>query len=359
MSNKIVIALVGLAVILTAGSGVTGCGQSQKPIEGSIVSRISISPEEITLAPNGFQQFYAAFYDSLNNIVTNESVTISWGVSGDIGTINQNGTFTATATGDGQVTASARGISGTASISVVNGTPPGDFQLTAVGEKLFPSRTFSISWTAPEATTNSLAKFDVYAHIIIEGEEARDDSWGYLKKDIDASMTSTEVAITYDGIYDIKVRAIDSKGLWRDSDVGSSSGDTRDPSRILRAEIDAIPPLGFTLEDPPDGFVIYGKDARIRWSEAQDINIDRYELTVSTNVNDILSSAIYSATFEATATREVWLRNLPGGKYYTYIIAYDKADHYCRLNGTTDVAGYAWPDLASSWKGAWPSFEID
>jgi len=245
-------------------------------------------------------------------------------------------------------------------VQIFGASPPTDFRLTKTGDQLVPSRTFTISWTTSEADWYGLKKYEVYCRIVHEGMDENDENtWVYLKKDIPPTAASTTVDLSYDGLYDIKVRAIDNNGNWRDSDGGSSSGDTKDPSRNLRVHIDAIPPLGFALESPPDGFRIDGKDVRIAWSEAQDKNLDHYDVVVGTDPNDIHGTAVYSATFEATATREVWLRDLPRSKYYIYIAVYDKAGHYCRLDGQTDVPGYAYPQMASSWGAAWPFFEID
>ncbi|MEA3494010.1 MAG: Ig-like domain-containing protein [Candidatus Margulisiibacteriota bacterium] len=245
-------------------------------------------------------------------------------------------------------------------VQIFGASPPTDFSLTETGEQFVSGRTFTISWATSEADWYGLKKYEVYGRTIYEGmDESSEESWVYLKKNISPSENSVEITLPYDGIYDVKVKAVDNNGNWRDSDGGSSSGDSRDSSRILRATIDAIPPLGFTLEDPPDGYLIDGKDVRIAWSEAQDENLDYYELVVGIDIDDIHESAIYSATFEAAATREVWLKDLPIGKYYIFMATFDKAGHYCQVNGTTDVAGYSWPDLASNWAGKWPSFEID
>jgi len=359
LSRKIIIANIILIVILTIG--VVGCGKITKVNESSNseISRIAILPEEIILAPNGFQQFKAILYDSGNNVVTNESTIVSWSVSGNIGTIAQNGTFTAAIVGDGQAVASVGNIQGTANVKVIDGAPPSDFQLTEVGEKLFPSRTISISWTIPEATAGSLVKYDVYSRMVEEGMNENDERlWVYLKKDISPSTNSTEIPLPYDGIYDIKVRVVDSKDLWRDSDGGSSSGDPRDPSRILRAEIDATPPLFFSMIYPGYGRSLDAKDVRIAWNETQDENLDYYEVIVGADPNNMHGSAIFSATFEATASRECWVRNLERGVYYIYLAAYDKAGHYRRIDGKTDIPEFDLERI-NKWPAAWPSFEID
>jgi len=244
-------------------------------------------------------------------------------------------------------------------VQIFGASPPTDFRLTKTGNQLVPGLTFTISWTTSEADWYGLKKYEVYGRIVEEGMDENDEKlWVYLKKDILPSVNSAEISLLYDGIYDIKVRAVDNNGNWRDSDGGSSSGDSRDPSRILRAQIDATPPLFFSMTYPGYGRSLDAKDVRIAWNETQDENLDYYELIVGTDPNNMHGSAIFSATFEASASRECWVSNLERGIYYIYLAAYDKAGHYRRIDGKTDILEFD-VERENKWAAAWPSFEID
>ena len=242
-------------------------------------------------------------------------------------------------------------------VQIFGVSPPTDFHLTETGNKLFSGNTFVINWTTSEADWYGLKRYDVYTRIVKEGmDESDENSWVYLKKNIPTTENSTEVTLPSDGVFDIKVRAMDNNGNWRDSDGGSSSGNSRDNARILRAEIDTYPPKSFSISNIYDGQYFDEGKVIITWNPANDVNLDHYELCIGTDQNDVHGSAVYSATYESTVTScEV---NLSGGIYYIYMAAHDKAGHIRRLDGSTDVPESNL-DLTSTWKGKWPCFEID
>ncbi|MFC1552875.1 beta strand repeat-containing protein, partial [Candidatus Latescibacterota bacterium] len=75
---------------------------------------LTLTPTEVILHAGDTQQFVATAFDE-----NNDPAEITWSVSGDIGTVDENGLFTAGETaGSGTVTASAVGLTETAEVTV-------------------------------------------------------------------------------------------------------------------------------------------------------------------------------------------------------------------------------------------------
>jgi len=243
------------------------------------------------------------------------------------------------------------------SITVDN--PPQDFYLlTSTTEVISPTKDYALSWTSASLhygpTWNHLKEYQVLGRKL----DWKEGEYGVLVNRIRPDATSTTVNLMVDDTWQIKVRAIDEEGNWCDSDGTNSAGYAGDPKRLITVKVDSTPPNIFTISYPwYDGQKFDAKDVRIAWEEALDANLDHYELVVGTDPNDIHGSAIFSAEIPATATREVWLRNLQRGRYYIYMIAYDKAGHWRRLDGKTDVPEWD-HDLTYAWDGKWPAFEV-
>lgn len=351
-----------ILVVLTFVMGIMGCGQNNNidtPIPG--VSRISITPEETTLAPNGSQQFNLSYYDQNNNIVTNESAAISWSVSGSVGTITQNGTFAATAVGNGQVVARAGSLSCSSNIAVVDGTPPDDFDLIVSSYEVFASnQECLISWHH-SSSKDGLKMYQILGCNVDQNET----TFGVLKNVIDPSSTSTFVNLLLDENWKIKVRAVDNNGLWSDSDGTSAAGDKGDSARILRVKVDLTPPLFFEASNfysyPSSdgkfrGVFFDNPKEPIRWNIAQDKNLDRYEIAICTDPDNLSSTTVFAKTVEAgTISCEV---SLPTGFYFANIVAYDKAGHYRTITGKTDIPDFD-KDLSSGWAYSLPIFGIN
>lgn len=93
-----------------------GCGEVSH-----LLNKIKISPSSATVDIGGTQAFTATGRDEAGNIV---SFTPTWSVTGGIGSIEGSGltiTFLANATGEGRVYATAEGVSGFASVTVITG----------------------------------------------------------------------------------------------------------------------------------------------------------------------------------------------------------------------------------------------
>jgi len=147
--------------------------------------------------------------------------------------------------------------------------------------------------------------------------------------------------------FEIKVKAYDSVGNWRDSTGAVNEAKyTFDNSKS---------PSAFSLIRPYIGEHIDGKIVTITWNSATDSDLNYYELCIGTDPNDIHASAVYSITLPVLATRcDVYL---PRGTYYIYMIAYDKVGHFRRLDGKTDIPEYD-KDLTYAWTEKWPMFEV-
>jgi hypothetical protein len=82
------------------------------------ISKVTITPASMTLAPKGATQYTATAYDNSGNIVPNMKFT--WSVTPPtLGTITENGYFSATeVTGTGTINAEAYGIKGMSNITI-------------------------------------------------------------------------------------------------------------------------------------------------------------------------------------------------------------------------------------------------
>lgn len=83
------------------------------------VKRVVVLPSSINLKVNDTQAFSAQVYDESDNLIP--QIPVSWAVVGDIGIITQTGLFTALKEGQGQVTATAGGVIGIATVVVTKG----------------------------------------------------------------------------------------------------------------------------------------------------------------------------------------------------------------------------------------------
>ncbi len=74
-------------------------------VTAGVLATLTVSPNTPTLTADDTQQFTAAGVDADGNAAS--SGTITWSITGDIGTINSTGLFTATTVGTGTVTATS------------------------------------------------------------------------------------------------------------------------------------------------------------------------------------------------------------------------------------------------------------
>ena len=107
---------VGSGVVTATYGGIIGTAPVAV-IDGSVVS-VSISPASASVTSGATQQFAVSVLDSGGNTV---AVTPAWSVSGGIGTMAADGTFTAGTAGSGSITATVNTVSQTASVTVTPG----------------------------------------------------------------------------------------------------------------------------------------------------------------------------------------------------------------------------------------------
>jgi len=79
------------------------------------VSAVQVTPSSVALNVGAQQQYTVTVLDSSSQVV---ALTPTWTVTGGVGTVDQNGVFTATSAGSGQVTATVAGVSGSGDVTV-------------------------------------------------------------------------------------------------------------------------------------------------------------------------------------------------------------------------------------------------
>ena len=115
---------------VTASSGSVSGTASVTVTTPQTLTSIAVTPPSASVAVGSTQQFTATELDQNGNPMATQPSSYSWGVSGG-GSINGSGLFTASAAGGPYtVTASASGLSGTASVTVTQAAA-GDFTISA------------------------------------------------------------------------------------------------------------------------------------------------------------------------------------------------------------------------------------
>ncbi|WFN34534.1 right-handed parallel beta-helix repeat-containing protein [Methanogenium sp. S4BF] len=98
-----------------AGSGYSVVGA----VSGPVPDRIEVEPTTVQVAVGDVYHFAATAFDALNNVIS--GLTFLWASSNEgVGTIDENGNFTALAPGTTDVTASRLSIVGTSAVTVVS-----------------------------------------------------------------------------------------------------------------------------------------------------------------------------------------------------------------------------------------------
>ncbi|HEX8698194.1 MAG TPA: hypothetical protein VF815_05115, partial [Myxococcaceae bacterium] len=143
-------------------------GSADVTLTAGNLARIIVTPATVNLEPRGTYQFSAQGQDSDGNTV---AITPAWSIVNDAGSINQNGLFTATRIPGAypeSVVATAQGISGAASVTVVPGgihrvvISPQDPTVAVRGTVTFTAKAF-------DAFDNELSPFAATWEIINGG----------------------------------------------------------------------------------------------------------------------------------------------------------------------------------------------
>ncbi len=86
-----------------------------------VVDAVDVSPNVVNLAPGDMQQLTATPRDAAGDAIT--GLSISWSTSNaPVATVDDSGNVAAVANGDAVITATASGVSGTATVQVVSGS---------------------------------------------------------------------------------------------------------------------------------------------------------------------------------------------------------------------------------------------
>ncbi|WP_214021214.1 Ig-like domain-containing protein, partial [Methanoculleus sp.] len=112
----------GTATITAATAGVSGTATVtvNASAEEPVLDRIEVTPAAVTLEIDGTEQFFATAFDESGNEMT--GVEIAWTSDNEtVGTIGESsGLFTAHAAGTANVTATAEGVTGSATVTVTD-----------------------------------------------------------------------------------------------------------------------------------------------------------------------------------------------------------------------------------------------
>lgn len=141
-----------LVLILLGFVFVAGCGVDENTFT------LTISPTTATIGINKTRQFYASAHDLQNNVIIKP---ITWSVSGDIGTINESGLFSASSSiSNGTVTASSGNISASCAVTLTDkGTISGRVRNSSANN--VPNLT--ITFTGPSSLTTSTDNLGNYS----------------------------------------------------------------------------------------------------------------------------------------------------------------------------------------------------
>jgi PGF-pre-PGF domain-containing protein len=112
----------GIVAITATADGISGSAAVAVSAEESVLESITVAPTAAALEINDTELFEATALDQFGNAMT--GVEVTWTSSNTtVGTIAENGTFTALAAGTATITAAADEVSGTATVTV-NGEEP-------------------------------------------------------------------------------------------------------------------------------------------------------------------------------------------------------------------------------------------
>lgn len=179
------------------------------------LAQIAVVPSSARLYPGGGARFAAKPLDAAWNPVLLGVGELSWSVSGSVGTVDGTGRFSATAPGVAQVAATARGVTGAATVEVVpDTTPPVAAQPLAEparGIGIERSVPVTISWAAAVETESGVASYELersvdggeYAAVVLPSPTA----------------TSVRLGLPRSRTYGFRLRAIDragNAGAWVD-----------------------------------------------------------------------------------------------------------------------------------------------
>ncbi len=178
------------------------------------LAALNVQPGSRTVYTNFALDFQAGGMDSAYNPVSLVAGQIGWSVSPAIGTIDAAGHFVATAPGTGQVSASANGVTGSATITVLADSSAPVAQPPRVtlpaGSRIGATVPVTIAWDAANDVGSGVASYELQRSV--DGH-----AWVTMPKASPAAR-STVLSMPRNRTYQFQVRAVDvagNVGAWQ------------------------------------------------------------------------------------------------------------------------------------------------
>jgi hypothetical protein len=178
------------------------------------LSVLNVQPGSRALYRNGTLDFTANGMDAAYNPVPLGAGQVSWSVSPPIGTIDSVGHFVATTPGEGQIVASANGVTGAAPITVLSDT---DAPVATAPRATLPSGRgigsgvpVTVAWDAATDIGSGVASYELQRSV--DGQ-----AWATMPKASPAAR-STTLTMPRNRTYQFQVRAVDvagNVGAWQ------------------------------------------------------------------------------------------------------------------------------------------------
>lgn len=192
----------------TSERGVTNSIQVVSNVPTGPLSALVVQPGILSLYRNGTARFAFKAVDAGYNAVPLTSGQVSWSLTAPIGTVDAAGGFVATSPGTGQVVATANGVTGAATITVLDDSTapvaaPPRVNLpveSAIGTGI----TLSIDWEAAVESGSGVVSYELQRSV-------NGKAWTTMPK-ASAAARSTMLTMPRDRTYQFQVRAVDLAG---------------------------------------------------------------------------------------------------------------------------------------------------
>ena len=188
--------------------GVTNSIQIVSSAATGPLAALAVQPGAASVYRNGTVKFTFKGMDAAYNPVPVVQAGVSWSVTAPIGAVTSTGGFTATAPGVGQVVATASGVAGSATMTVLDDSAPPVAQpprasLLANGA-IGWGVPVTIAWDAATDIGSGVASYELQRSV--DGR-----AWTTMPK-ASATARSTTLSLPRDPTYEFQVRAVDAAG---------------------------------------------------------------------------------------------------------------------------------------------------
>jgi len=274
----------GSATITASADGVYGTAAVTVTDEDLVPQSIAITPTAATLAVNETGQFTATALDQFGNELP--EVAVTWTSSNTtVGTIDESGIFTALAEGSATVTATAGGISGTATVTVSADAPVlAEIEIAPATATLTVGETRGFATVCSDASGNTMPGVPVVWSCSNEtvGTVGADGIFTALAAG-SATLTATAGGIA--GTATVTV-----------------SADAEDPVDPVLGSL-KVTPLRATLEvEDTQKFIVTGYDQNGNAMPAGEVTWTSSNETIGTISADGIFTALAAGTTTLTAT---------------------------------------------------------